>query len=183
MRAASLAAAVVLTLLALPGAAGERKPTTRVHVETFTAGFTSAEGESLSFARLEEQLTGGENPDTRARKLAGRSAGEIVLIHSTSWRWEKDGRIVLTYVAWAKDGQLRAGAEVLPRLSPPGQTDPLNPRPAEIRRLDPLAHGLRHLAFLLRTDREGKVAASLGPRSVEALKRLEPDVAGEIESQ
>lgn len=179
MRAASLAAAVVLTLLALPGAA---KPTTRVHVETFTVGFTSTEGEALFFSRLEEQLTGGENPDTRARKLAGRVAGEIVLIHSTSWRWEKDGRIVLTYVAWAKEGRLR-GAEVLPKLSPPGQTDPLNPRPAKIKRLDPLAHGLRHLAFLLRTDREGKVAASLGPRSVEALKRLEPDVAGEIESR
>jgi hypothetical protein len=72
------------------------------------------------------------------------------------------------------------GARPLPKLTPPGLPDPLHPRPAEIRELDPLAHGLRHLAFLLRTSRDGAVATALGRRAAEALVRIEPDVAGEL---
>src|SRR4051812_17269012 len=36
-----------------------------------------------------------------------------------------------------RDGQLRAGAQPLPKLTPPGPTDPLHPRPAEIPELAP----------------------------------------------
>jgi hypothetical protein len=149
-------------------------PTTRVAVEVFSVALA---GEKVVFARREGALRAGANPDGRARDLA---AGDIALIHSTSWRWEKDGRIVLTYLAWAKDGSLTDGARPLPALAPPSRTDPLHPRPAEIRDLDPLAHGLRHLAFLLRTSRDGAVAAALGPRAAEALAKLEPAVAGEL---
>ncbi len=170
-----------LLLGAAPLAAeGRADPATRVTVETFVVGLGTAKGEVLEFARRQGELTGGVNPDIRARELAGKCAGEITLIHSTSWRWMPDGRIVLTYVAWAKDGTLTPGARALPDLGPPGPTDPLHPRPTEIRELDPLAHGLRHLAFLLRTSRDGAVAAALGPRSAAALARVEPDVAGEL---
>jgi len=154
-----------------PGSA----PATRVTVEVFSVGLDTA-GEGLVFARSEAELQGGANPDGRARLLG---AGETVLIHSTSWRWEPDGRIVLTYLAWARDGTLVAGVRPLPGLPPPGPTDPLRPRPQEIRELDPLAHALRHLAFLLRTSRDGAVAAALGSRAAAAAARFEPEVAGE----
>ena len=172
----------LLLLLGMAWAATEGRPdpATRVSVEVFVVGLDGTSSDALAYARREGDLTGGLSPDRRARDLAGRCAGEIVLIHSTSWRWMPDGRIVLTYVAWAKDGRLSPGSRVLPRLAPPGPTDPLRPRPAEIRELDPLAHGLRHIAFLLRTSRDGAVAAALGPRSAAALAKLEPDVAGEL---
>jgi hypothetical protein len=178
-----IALPVLLGLLlgAAPLAAeGRPEAATRVAIETFVVGLGTAKGEVLEFARREGELTGGVNPDIRARELAGKCAGEVTLIHSTSWRWMPDGRIVLTYVAWAKDGTLSPGARVLPDLKPPGPTDPLHPRPSEIRELDPLAHGLRHIAFLLRTSHDGAVAAALGPRSAAALARVEPDVAGEL---
>jgi hypothetical protein len=161
---------------------GRPVPATRVSVEVFVVGLEGAGSDALAYAKREGDLTGGVNPDIRARDLAERCAGELVLIHSTSWRWMRDGRIVLTYLAWAKDGTLASGARALPKLAPPGPTDPLRPRPAEIRELDPLAHGLRHLAFLLRTSRDGAVASALGPRSAAALTKLEPDVAGELMS-
>jgi len=148
---------------------------TRVAVEVFSVGLGPDDG--LLFARREGDLRDGANPDGRARAL---STGDVALIHSTSWRWEPDGRIVLTYLAWAKEGTLGAGTRKLPALTPPASPDPLHPRPVEIAEVDPLAHGLRHLTFLLHTSRDGAVAAALGPRGVAALSRIEADVAGEL---
>jgi len=173
--------AVALLLGAAPAFATEAPPVpvTRVAVEVFGVGL-GGHAEGLAFTRREGPLENGENPDRRARRLVEESAQQIALIHSTSWRWEPDGRIVLTYVAWVKEGTLGRAARHLPKLAAPGPTDPLHPRPSEIRELDPLAHGLRHLAFLLRTSRDGAVARALGPSGVLALERLEPDVAGEL---
>ena len=76
--------------------------------------------------------------------------------------------------------EVRDDARPLPELLAPRPTDPLHPRPPEIRELEPLAHGLRHIAFLLATDADGAVAAALGPRATAALQTLQPAVAGEL---
>jgi hypothetical protein len=151
-----------------------------VAVEVFRVGLASGRERGLVFSRGEGRLENGENPDRRARALAADDPGAIALIHSTSWRWETGGRIVLTYLAWMKDGRVGPEGRSLPLLPPPGTTDPLHPRPAEIRELDPLAHGLRHLAFLLRSSGDGALAGALGPDAVAALRPFEPDVAGEL---
>jgi hypothetical protein len=173
------AALVAGALIAAPGAASEPR-TTRVAVEVFTVAIADDAQPELAFSRVEGPLERGLNPDERARELASRVAPELRLIHSTSWRWEPDGRIVLTYLAWAADGGLGPGSRRLPDLVPPGPTDPLHPRPAEIAELDPLAHGLRHLAFLIRTDSEGTVAEALGPSACAILLALEPGIAGQL---
>jgi hypothetical protein len=71
----------------------------------------------------------------------------------------------------------------LPDLSAPRPTDPLQPRPAEIRELDPLAHGLRHLAFLLRTSQDGAVARAIGRSGVAAIEKIAPELAGELRTR
>ena len=154
-------------------------PVTRVAVEVFGVGLAGS-GDGLAFTRREGPLEKGENPDPRAFQLAEEGGQQLALIHSTSWRWEPDGRIVLTYVAWVKESTLGPAARSLPTLAAPRPVDPLRPRPPEIRELDPLAHGLRHLAFLLRTSRDGAMARALGPQATAALQKLEPDVAGEL---
>ncbi len=174
---------VTAALLLVAGgcAVGDRPAQTGVTVEVFTVALAREDRAGLAFTRAAGWLVGGSNPDQRARELAAEATGELRLIHSTSWRWEPDGRIVLTYLAWAGDGTLAPGARELPELAPPGPTDPLHPRPPEIGELDPLAHGLRHLAFLLRTGTDGSVAEALGPRACEELRKFEPAVAGEME--
>jgi hypothetical protein len=171
-----LAPLLLLAGLSAPGPTPQGE--TRVVVEVFRVGLGAETEGGLVFSRLEGPLENGENPDARARGLGREGAGAIALLHSTSWRWEPDGRIVLTYLAWTKDAG--RDARPLPPLPPPGPTDPLHPRPAEIRALDPLAHGLRHLAFLLRTSHDGAVARALGPGGVAALRRFDPGVAGEL---
>lgn len=178
MRVEALLAAVLLVAAAC--AAADRPLQTGVTVEVFTVAVADAKHEGLVFMRSEGELVGGVDPDQRARELAATETGELRLIHSTSWRWEPDGRIVLTYMAWAGDGSLAPGAHSFPALAPTGPTDPLHPRPPEIGELDPLAHGLRHLAFLLRTGTDGAVADAIGPRACEELEKLEPTPAGEL---
>jgi len=178
VRVEVLLAAVLLVTAA--STAADEPPQTGVTVEVFTVAVADTNHEGLVFTRSEGALVGGLNPDQRARELAAEATGELRLIHSTSWRWEPDGRIVLTYVAWAGDGTLAPGARSLPALVPPGPTNPLHPRPPEIGELDPLAHGLRHLAFLLRTGTDGSVAKALGPRACEQLEKLEPTLAGAL---
>ena len=177
MRRLTLAVLAVGVLASPQAPAGSPAPApaTRVAVEVFSVGPGPDDG--LVFIRQEGDLRDGANPDGRARAL---SHGEVALIHSTSWRWQPDRRIVLTYLAWTNENTLGKEARKPPSLTPPTPPDPLHPRPAEIADLDPLAHGLRHLAFLLRTSRDGAVAGALGPRGVAALSSIEADVAGEL---
>jgi hypothetical protein len=171
----------VVLLMALGACApGDEPSRTVVTVEVFTVALPTTEDAGLAFVRSEGPLVGGVNPDQTAREIASQMTGEVELIHSTSWRWEPDGRIVLTYLAWGGEGSLSSGARPVPPFVPPGPTDPLHPRPREIGELDPLAHGLRHLAFLLRADQDGAIADAIGPRGCAELRRLQPTVAGEM---
>jgi len=173
-------AAIAVSLLATVSTPSAPAPAvTRVAVEVFVVGLPPGGDGRLHFARREGALENGQDPDRRCRSLAGDDAEAIAAIHSTSWRWEPGGRIVLTYVAWMKDGRLDPDARPLPPLPTPGPTDPLHPRPAEIRELDPLAHGLRHLAFLVQRDHDGALRRALGGRAVAVLRAFEPEVAGE----
>lgn len=171
---------LALVLSAASPSAGQPQAATGVAVEVFSVGFPASPDAGLRFTRGEAALAHGQDPDSLGRSLAAGPAAAIAAIHSTSWRWEPDGRIVLTYVAWMKDGGLGPGARALPPLPSPGPTDPLHPRPPRIRELDPLAHGLRHLAFLVQQDRTGALRAALGVRPIAALRSFEPAVAGRL---
>ena len=55
-----------------------------------------------------------------------------------------------------------------------------HPRPPVIRERDVLAHGLRHLAFLMNREPEGELARALNPAGRMMLSRLKPTVAGQL---
>lgn len=149
----------------------------RVEIEVFCVGFASDDGPARYLHRLAP--LGLDNPDGPARSLAEESGAQVVMLHSTSWRWEEGGRIVLTYLAWAREGTLPPAAEALPETPARASTDPLRPRPKEIARLDPLFHGLRHFAFLLRNDESGAVRFALGERAAALLAPFAPEPAGQ----
>lgn len=181
------AAVTGLSLLSLWGCARPRttdpKPAS-VSLEVFVVS-PAAGGKTIRYVR---RITGLSNrtrdPDAVARELAGGIATPAVL-HSTSWRWEKDGTIVLTYLAYCEDAEFRGVEPVqMPwsRLTPPPATDPQHPRPAEIREEDVLAHGLRHLSFLIRYARDGCLAAALSPRSLTFFAAMCGQLAGRLDA-
>jgi hypothetical protein len=107
-----------------------------------------------------------------------------VIVHSTSWRFEDDGTVVLTYLAFGEaadsppDRDVRTVAKAdLPEI---GTTDPDRPRPATLHHEDVLAHGLRHLALLARRTGGQAFARRLSMRERAFFTAIEPEIAGEI---
>ncbi len=124
------------------------------------------------------------DPDTVARSLMGTDCSPAIL-HSTSWRWEKNGTLILTYLAFSEDSKC-ASAEpsrlAWDELLPPQATDPQKPRPAEIRQQDVLAHGIRHITFLIRYSPDRRIAAALSPQSLRFFQAMCAQLAGRYET-
>jgi len=183
-RRAAVAAVILLSICACGPARTTNPQPASVSLEVFVVA--PAEGsETIQYVRRITQLSSGSaDPDAVARDVIGEIAKPAIL-HSTSWRWEKDGTIVLTYLAYCEDAEFNGVEPVqLPwdRLAPPPATDPQHPRPPEIREEDVVAHGLRHLSFLIRYARDDRLAAALSPRSLTFFKAVCGQLAGRLEA-
>lgn len=176
-----------LALLACCGCGGARKPDAApagVRLEVFV--FSPAhDSDTIGYVRRLRDLSGGKaDPDSVARELT-RGIGVPAILHSTSWRWEKDGTIVLTYLAYVEKADF-AGPEPVrlgwDEFAPPRPTDPQRPRPERILERDVLAHGVRHLSFLVRYARDGRLASALSPRSLAFFGTMCGQLAGRLET-
>jgi len=155
-----------------------------VSLEVFVVS-PAAESETLRYVKRTIRLSDrSTDPDTAARKLT-TGIGEPAVLHSTSWRWERDGTIVLTYMAYCENVMFQGfePVELLwDQLAQPAATDPQHPRPAEIREVDVVSHGLRHLSFLIRYARDGRLDAALSPHSQAFFKTVCGQLAGRLDA-
>ncbi|QYC42589.1 hypothetical protein Nocox_24930 [Nonomuraea coxensis DSM 45129] len=111
----------------------------------------------------------GETPDEAARRLAGvRGDDPGVVLHSTSWRYEPDGRVVLTY-AVCPDPAPWLPAEHAPDLEIARGAGPATPSPDHVTLANVVAHAVRHLAFLVAEDPVVARALARHPRLGAAL--------------
>ncbi|AQZ64469.1 hypothetical protein BKM31_26100 [[Actinomadura] parvosata subsp. kistnae] len=145
-----------------------------VSVETLMLRVST--GRRWAYRHAITQPLRGESPDAAARRLAGVAAGDPgVVVHSTSWRHEPDGRIVLTYAICPDPEPWRAAVEV-PVLEIARGDAPATPSPERIALANVVAHAVRHLAFLMAEDpvvsgvlaRHPLVAAALEPATASA---------------
>lgn len=112
----------------------------------------------------------GESPDQAARRLGGVAAADRdTVVHSTSWRYEPDGRIVLTY-AVCPDPSPWLPAIELPELEIARGAAPATPSPERVALANVVAHAVRHLAFLVAEDPVVARALSRHPRIGPALE-------------
>lgn len=174
------AAVAVLALVSLWGCGSAARVSLEVFIVSPAVG-----SQTIRYVRRATDLSKRtSDPDAVARELASSIATPAIL-HSTSWRWEKDGTIVLTYLAYCEHAEFR-GVEPVQlgwdRLAPPAATDPQHPRPAEIREEDVVSHGLRHLSFLVRYARDGRLAAALSPHSLTFFRAMCGQLAGRLEA-
>jgi hypothetical protein len=181
-RLKAILAAFYLMLLLLM-AAGCSRPEPGVMLELFLV--SPGAGETIDYGRRLADLTrGATDPDTVARSLLPPEC-DAAILHSTSWRWEKDGTLVLTYLAYSESPGCR-GSEPSrlewSELVPPQSTDPGKPRPLEIREQDVLAHGIRHLTFLVRYSPDRRIVEALSPHSLDFFRSMCAQLAGRYEA-
>jgi hypothetical protein len=172
-----------IVALAVVVSACHKAPRVPVWLELFAVSL-APDGDSIRYTRRVVGLSQSPpvDPDTAAFELA-RPTGRYAMLHSTSWRWEPDGTIVLTYLAYFEVDNF--SASTVARLSrkelgPTLETDPNRPRPKVIRETDVLAHGMRHLSFLVRNDQNGRLAAALSPRSLAFFRTIADQLAGRL---
>jgi len=173
---------IVLALLS-PVVAGCGSAQSKITLELFLVSPTA--DNTIAYGRRTADLSGNSaDPDTIARSLIDSTCNPSIL-HSTSWRWEKNGTLILTYLAFSEDPKCEraepsrlAWSELLPAQS----TDPQKPRPAEIREQDVLAHGIRHITFLVRYSADRRIAEVLSEQSLGFFQSMCSQLAGRFET-
>lgn len=101
-----------------------------------------------AYRRRVAALPAGRDPE----ELAAELAGDVELLHSTSWRWDAAWGLLLTYAALPDPDPAGTPAVPLTDLTVAAGTDPLRPAPAGVAVDRVAAHAVRHLALLRRTD-------------------------------
>ncbi|MFB7299240.1 hypothetical protein [Streptomyces rubiginosohelvolus] len=138
--------------------------------------------EGFAYRRLITALGRGVSPDRAARRVAALGEhDQLHMAHSTSWRATRDGCIVLTYLVHPDPDPDRPGIPLtephrIARSSRPG-----HPAPPDLEIAHVVAHAVRHLAFLERTDRVVATHLAARPGLVRALRHLPAAVAGEVQ--
>jgi hypothetical protein len=147
-------------------------------------------GDKVHYQRRQFDLgKKGADPDTLVASLtqhqlhtsnSGR-AGEFVA-HSTSWRYTSPRKIVLTYIAYSDE--LTFASARVKRLTLK-QLRKINissgqPRSREGRERQVVAHGMRHISFLIKTDYRGEFKDAFAPRTRRIFRSLWVSLAGRL---
>ncbi|WP_165964324.1 hypothetical protein [Actinomadura sp. KC216] len=139
-----------------------------------------ADDGGLAFRVLEGVVRGGRHPDAVARELVELPRDTAAhLLHSTSWRHDPSGRVLLTY-ACCPDPRpdLRAvplTVRTLARGAGPASPSPDGPRIEQVA-----AHAVRHLAFLWHTDAVARQVIEWVPGLTRILDSWTPAPAGQL---
>lgn len=114
----------------------------------------------------------GESPDEAARRLSGVPAeAPHTILHSTSWRYEPDGQIVLTYAVCPDPSPWLPAAGAAPLEIVRGAA-PATPSPERVAVSNVVAHAVRHLALLMAEDPVVSRALAAHPEIASALQPL-----------
>lgn len=150
-------------------------------------------GSSVRYQRKEANLSRkGGDPDRIIRSLiwqkrrAPAEAKEIedqeFLIHSTSWRYEKPDKVILTYAAYSDELTFEKGKAhnlSLKKLRTLTKNSRRPRSPAELEK-KVVSHAIRHIAFLIKTDDTGEFRNTLAPKTVTAFKKIWGSLAGRV---
>lgn len=147
-------------------------------------------GKSVRYQRRQTNLIRrGGNPDARIRSLIQEKRrndeGDIqekeFIVHSTSWRYEQPGRIILTYVAYSEELEFKRNFHTLSlqRLRTISKNSKKPASKGELER-KVVSHAMRHIAFLIQSGDEDDFKSALKPETVKVFEKLWVSLAGRV---
>jgi hypothetical protein len=161
----------------------------KIFLEIFIA--TLAPGESIAYTKKNVDITGNiRDPDEIVNEIIQNPLDEMpmvrndaYIVHSTSWRYESDGSLVLTYMVYSEHVIFIGDNHRLLHIRDvrmPLSRDSRRPRPHRIEEEHVVLHGIRHLSFLLLTVSDGLSADSLSPKSRSFFGTMAAALGGKI---
>jgi len=150
-------------------------------------------GDNVRYQRKEVNLSRkGGDPDHMIWSLIrdGRStpaeSDEIkekeFIIHSTSWRYERPGKVILTYVAYSDELKFEKGKAHNLSLKKLRTLMKKSRRPDSRAEMEKkvVSHAVRHIAFLIKADDTNEFKNALTPKTIAAFKKIWVSLAGKV---
>ena len=146
---------------------------------------------SVRYQRKQADLSRrGGDPDQVIRSLiqekrrasSGRVAEKEFIVHSTSWRYAKPNRVILTYVAYSDELAFEKGkAKSIPLRSLRVITKKTRkPRSRTALEKKVVSHAMRHIAFLIQTGDQEDFKSVLKPETIKVFEKLWVSLAGKV---
>ncbi len=152
-------------------------------------------GKSVRYQRKQADLSRrGGDPDRVIRSLihekrsasSGRVEEKEFIVHSTSWRYAKPNRVILTYIAYSDELEFKKGkasnkAKTLPLKSLRTITKKSRkPRSRTELEKKVVSHAMRHIAFLIQTGDQDDFKSALQPETLKVFEKLWVSLAGKV---
>jgi hypothetical protein len=148
-------------------------------------------GKSVRYQRKQANLSGkGSDPDRviqsliqgKRRASSGRVERQEFVVHSTSWRYARPDRILLTYVAYSDELEFERGKFrrlALKNLRKDAKNSRKPSSRAELEK-QVVSHAVRHIAFLIQTGDQDDFKGALTPETIEVFEKLWASLAGKV---
>jgi hypothetical protein len=148
-------------------------------------------GKSVLYQRKQANLSRKDgDPDKMIRSLiqekrqasSGKVEEKEFIVHSTSWRYAKPDRIILTYVAYSDELEFANGKPKRLPLKSLRTISRKSRKPASRAELHRkvVSHAMRHIAFLIQTGDQDDFKSALRPETVKVFEKLWVSLAGKI---
>jgi hypothetical protein len=146
-------------------------------------------GERVRYQRKEVNLSRkGSDPDkliwSRIRQEPRDIAAEEheFIVHSTSWRYERPGKVILTYVAYSDELTFEKGKAQSMSLKDLRAVTKQTSKPPSRAELEKkvVSHALRHIAFLIKTDDQINFKSAMIPETMETFEKIWVSLAGRV---
>src|SRR5215216_6224553 len=148
-------------------------------------------GKSVWYQRKQADLSRrGGDPDRvirsfiheKRRASSGKAEEKEFIVHSTSWRYAKPNRVILTYIAYSDELDFGKGkAKSLPLKSLRTITKKSRkPRSRTELEKKVVSHAMRHIAFLIQTGDQDDFKSALTADTIKVFEKLWVSLAGKI---
>jgi hypothetical protein len=104
------------------------------------------------------------------------------IVHSTSWRYAKPDKVMLTYIAYSDELELeksKTKSIPLKKLRTITQKSRKPRSQAELER-KVVSHAMRHIAFLIQTGDQDDFKSALLPKTIKVFEKLWVSLAGKV---
>ena len=118
----------------------------------------------------------------KRRDEAGEVQKQEFIVHSTSWRYEQPGKVILTYVAYSDEWEFRQSQAKYVTLKKLRTVTKKTHKPRSQSELEKqvVSHAMRHIAFLIQTGALQDFESALTPKTRKVFEKLWISLAGKV---